>query len=76
MSKTLRTSTGSQHEPLLARLMKSRPLSLSEQSEKPDNGMVSSAMPDSFFTSWKHYPQHPLAERGARLWTDVQGSQT
>jgi hypothetical protein len=34
MSKILRTSTESKHEPLLARLMKWRPVSSSEQAER------------------------------------------
>jgi hypothetical protein len=38
MSKTLRTSTESKHEPLLARLMRWRPVSLSEQAEKLNDG--------------------------------------
>jgi hypothetical protein len=34
MRNTLRTSTESKHEPLLARLMRLRPVSLSGQAEK------------------------------------------
>ena len=34
MSKTLRTSTENKHEPLLARLMKWRPVSPVEEAEK------------------------------------------
>ena len=34
MKNTVRTSTESKHEPLLARLMRLRPVSLSEQAEK------------------------------------------
>ena len=34
MSRTLRTSTEIKHEPLLARLMKWRPVSSSEQAER------------------------------------------
>lgn len=38
MGKTLRTSTESKHEPLLAQLMKWRPVSLSEQAERLNDG--------------------------------------
>jgi hypothetical protein len=37
MSNTLRTSTESKHDPLLARLMRWRPVSLSKQAK---NGML------------------------------------
>jgi hypothetical protein len=44
MSKTLRTSTENKHDPLLARLMRWRPVSLSEQAKNGVRALVLRAM--------------------------------
>jgi hypothetical protein len=55
MGKTLRNSTESKHEPLLARLMKWRPMSLSEQAERLNDGPGVKRDARQPFSSLKRY---------------------
>ena len=52
MSTTLRTSTENKHEPLLARLMKWRPVSPAEEAEKQVTLLLANAVAGSPSTNW------------------------